>query len=150
MKKHRFSAVIESAGGGGAFVIVPFDVEAAFGKKRVPVAATIDGVPYRGSLMRYGRPEHMLGVLKDIRRQIGKDIGDTVDVVVWEDHGERVADVPPELAEALAKNPEAKARFEKLSYTHQREHAAYIAEAKKEETRQRRVENTIRFLLENA
>ncbi len=150
MKKHRFSAVIESAGGGGAFVIVPFDVEAVFGKKRVPVAATIDGVPYRGSLMRYGRPEHMLGVLKDIRRQIGKDIGDTVDVVVWEDHGERVADVPPELAEALAKNPEAKARFEKLSYTHQREHAAYIAEAKKEETRQRRVENTIRFLLENA
>ncbi len=108
MKKHRFSAVIESAGGGGAFVIVPFDIEKAFGKKRVPVQATIDGVPYRGSLVRYGRPEHMLGVLKDIRRKIGKDIGDAVDVSVWVDQEERVVEIPAAFAAALRENPAAR------------------------------------------
>lgn len=146
MKKHRFSAVIESAGGGGAFVIVPFDVEKAFGKKRVPVHATIDGVPYRGSLVRYGRPEHMLGVLKDIRREIGKDIGDAVDVVVWEDREERVVEIPAAFAEALRQNPAAKERFERLSYTHQREHVNFINEGKKEETRLRRIVKTVENL----
>lgn len=64
---HRFSAVIEDAGGGGAFVTIPFDVERAFGKKRVPVRATIDGVPYRGSLVRMGGECHILGILKSVR-----------------------------------------------------------------------------------
>ena len=75
-------AVIEDAGGGGMFVSIPFDVEAAFGKKRVKVIATIDGVLYRGSLMRMGGPCHILGVLKDIRRQIGKGLCDQVHVTV--------------------------------------------------------------------
>lgn len=51
-EKHSFRAVIEQADGGGAYVSIPFDVEKTFGKKRVPVKATIDGEPYRGSLVR--------------------------------------------------------------------------------------------------
>jgi hypothetical protein len=53
---YTFSARVESARGGGAYVAIPFDVEQAFGKKRVPVNATIDGVPYRGSLVLMGEP----------------------------------------------------------------------------------------------
>ena len=77
---HTFRAVIEDAGDGGAFVTIPFDVEQAFGKKRVKVLATIQGVPYRGSLVRMGGECHLLPVLKDIRRQTGKSIGDEIEV----------------------------------------------------------------------
>lgn len=146
MKKLTFTAVIQAAGGGGAFVHVPFDVEKAFGKKRVPVHATIDGAAYRGTLVRMGTPEHLLVVLKEIRRRIGKDIGDSVDVIVWEDVEERTVELPADVLEALDAAPDAKERFEKLSYTHRREYVNHINDAKKEETRRRRIEKTIEAL----
>ena len=68
----------------GAYVEIPFDVKEAFGKGRVPVHATFDGVPYDGSLVRMGTPGHIIGVRKDIRSRIGKGPGDTVHVVVQE------------------------------------------------------------------
>lgn len=147
MNIYTFTAVIEEAGGGGAFVIIPFDVEEAFGRKRVPVHASFDGVPYRGTLVRYGRPEHMLVVLKEIRQKLGKDAGDTVEVTLRADKDERVVDVPLELEEAFRLEPQARERFEALSFTHRREHAAYVAEAKKEETRRRRADKTVETLL---
>lgn len=146
MKTHRFTAIIRDAGGGGAFVIVPFDVEKTFGKKRVPVHATIDGISYRGTLVRMGSPEHLLIVRKDIRRTIGKEIGDEVNIAVWEDTDERTVDIPPDLRAALEAAPDANARFEKLAYTHRREYVQHINDAKKEETRLRRIEKTIEKL----
>ena len=68
----------------GAYVEIPFDVQAAFGKGRVKVLATFDGVPYNGSLVRMGTPGHIIGVRKDIRAKIGKQPGDTVHVTVQE------------------------------------------------------------------
>ena len=53
-KKHTFTATIQNAGGGGAFVEVPFDVEKAFGSKKPKVKAMIEGVPYRGLLPAWG------------------------------------------------------------------------------------------------
>ena len=70
--QHRFTAPIEPSGSGGAYVTVPFDVEAAFGAKRPRVQATFDGVPYRGTLVRMGGPDHILIVLQAIRERIGK------------------------------------------------------------------------------
>jgi hypothetical protein len=145
-KKFTFRAVIRDAGGGGAFVCIPFDVEAVFGKKRVPVQAWIEGVPYRGTLMRMGAPTHMLGVLKDIRRAVGKDIGDEVEVVLQQDTTPRIVDVPPDLQQALDGDPAALAAFQKLSYTHQREHVRAVLDAKQPATRRRRIEKTILML----
>lgn len=68
----------------GAYVEIPFDVKAAFGKLRVKVHATFDGVPYDGSIVRMGMPRPILGIRKDIRKQIGKQPGDTVHVTVKE------------------------------------------------------------------
>ena len=86
MKTYKFKARIESAGGGGALIFFPYDVEKEFGTKgRVPVKATFDGVPYSGSMMKYGAPQHMLGILKSIREQIGKGPGDVVDVTIEKD-----------------------------------------------------------------
>ena len=147
-KKHSFKATIQNAGGGGAFVDVPFDVEQAFGEKRPKVKATIEGVPYRGLLTRMGRPNHMLIILKGIREQIGKSFGDQVKVTVEADAEPRVLEVPGELLKVLKKDKVAMSVFEKLSYTHRREYVMWINEAKKDETRKRRIEKTLEMLKE--
>lgn len=145
-KKHTFKAVIQDASGasgGGAFVEVPFDVEKAFGSKRPKVKAMIEGVPYRGLLTRMGGPNHILIVLKGIRERIGKTFGDEIQVSVELDAEERVIEIPKDLMNELKKDREAKAIFDKLSYTHRMEYVTWIEEAKKEETRQRRIVKTI-------
>jgi bifunctional DNA-binding transcriptional regulator/antitoxin component of YhaV-PrlF toxin-antitoxin module len=145
-QQHRFRAVIEEAGGGGAFVTVPFDVEQAFGSKRVPVCATIDGEPYRGTLVRMGGDCHMLIVLKEIRQRIGKQPGDEVEVMVQVDREPRVVEVPAELRVALRSNPQAQSFFDALAFTHQREYVRWIAEAKREQTRAARITRTVEML----
>jgi len=93
-QKQKFRAVIENAGNGGAFVTIPFDVEQVFGKKRVKVKATIEGEPYRGSLVRMGGACHVLGVRKEIREKIGRTFGDEIDIEVEEDTEPREITVP--------------------------------------------------------
>lgn len=145
-QKHTFTATIQNAGGGGAFVEVPFDVEAAFGAKKPKVKAMIEGVPYRGILTRMGGEHHILIILKNIREQIGKTFGDEIKIIVEEDIEPRVIEIPKELSKELKKDKDTKAFFEKLSYTHQREYVMWINEAKREETRQTRVAKTIEML----
>lgn len=145
-QKHLFRAVIEDAGGGGAFISIPFDVEKAFGKKRVKIKATIEGEPYRGTLVRMGGPHHMLPVLKEIRVKIGKSFGDEVAVELEEDFEPRQVDVPPDLQQALAANPKAHVFFNRLSYTHQKEYVRWITESKRDQTRVDRVQRTVQLL----
>jgi bacteriocin resistance YdeI/OmpD-like protein/uncharacterized protein DUF1905 len=145
-KKHTFTATIQNAGGGGGFVEVPFDVEGVFGSKRPRVKALIEGVPYRGLLVRMGGPGHMLIVLKGIREQIGKTFGDEIQVTVEPDLEERVIEIPNDLMKELKKDKEAKAFFDKLSYTHRKEYVRWVEEGKKEETRQSRIVKTIEML----
>ena len=95
MKKYKFTAAIEEGEGGGAYVLFPSDVEKKFGTNaRVPVGATFNGVPYAGSLIKCANPQHMLGVLKSIRSQIGAHVGDKIQVEVWKDEMPRTVDVP--------------------------------------------------------
>lgn len=68
----------------GAYVEFPYDVREEFGRGRVKVRATFDGVPYDGSLVRMGTPGHIIGVRKDIRAAVRKQPGDTVHVTVRE------------------------------------------------------------------
>lgn len=141
-----FSAIIELADGGGAFVTVPFDVEPVFGRKRVPIRATFDGVPYRGTLVRMGESRHLLIIRKEIREQIGKGPGDVVHVTLEEDPEPRVVTLPEDFRAALHAHPDAEARFGALSYTHRKEYVRWIEEAKREATRRRRIEKSIEML----
>ena len=145
-KQQTFSAVIQNAGGGGAFVEVPFDVEKEFGSKRPKVRATIEGVPYRGLLVRMGGEHHMLIVLKGIREQIGKTFGDEINITVEPDTEPRLIEIPKDLAKEFKKEKDAKAFFDKLSYTHQKEYVTWINDAKREETRRNRITETIEML----
>ena len=144
--KHTFTATILNAGGGGAFVEVPFDVEKAFGAKKPKVKATFDGAPYRGILARMGTDYHILIILKSIREQIGKSFGDKVRITVELDTEPREVEVPKDLMRELKQNKEAKAFFDKLSYSHKREYVMWINEAKKEETWQNRIVKMIEML----
>jgi hypothetical protein len=145
-KEYSFRAKIENPGGGGAFVRIPFDVEQAFGMKRVPVIATIDGEPYRGTLVRMGEPCHILIVLKEIRKKIGKDFGDEVDVILEQDKEPRRVEIPEDFQRALEEDLQAKIAFDKLSYTHQKEYVNAIVESKRVETRISRIARSIQEL----
>jgi len=146
MKTYKFKARIESAGAGGACVYFPYDVEKEFGSRgRVPVKATFDGVPYSGSMIKYGAPQHMLGILKDIQEQIGKGPGDIVEVTVEKDEAERSVDVPAEF-EKFLKKEKVWAAFDQLSYTHKKEYVRWITEARREETRANRLAKSVEML----
>ena len=152
MAEATFRAPVRSSGrgGGGHLIDVPPQVvEALGGKGRIAVTATFDGVPYRGSIVRMGDGA-VLGVLKAIMAEAGVSVGDTLTVVVRNDDAPREVEVPDDLAEALARNDEVRAVFDGISFSHRREYVNSITEAKRAETRARRVERTIQALLERA
>jgi bifunctional DNA-binding transcriptional regulator/antitoxin component of YhaV-PrlF toxin-antitoxin module len=146
MKKYKFKAKIEAGDGGGAYVLFPYDTGKEIAAKgKVPIKATFDGVPYTGSLFKYGKPLHVLGMPKAIREQIGKSPGDTLEVVVWKDEEVRTVEVLAPF-ENLMKKEGLLPVFQKLSYTHRKEYCRWISEAKKEETRLKRLEKAIEML----
>lgn len=146
MTKYKFKAKIEPGDGGGAYVLFPYDTEKEFATKgKVPVKATFNGVLYTGSLIKYGNPLHMMGVPKSIREQIGKGPGDTIEVVVWRDEEVRTVEVPAQF-EKLIKEKGLLPVFEKLSYTHRKKYCRWITDAKKEETRLKRLRKAIEML----
>ena len=146
MKKYKFRAQLQPGRGGGAYVFFPYDVEKEFGTKgKVPVQATFDGVRYKGSLFKYSYSQHVLGILKSIREQIGKQPGDTVDLAIWKDEELRTVEIPADFRNRLKKESLLPI-FEKLSYTHRKEYCRWITEAKKEETRLRRLEKAVEML----
>lgn len=140
-----FDAVIREAPRGGAYVEVPPDVQAALGSQgRIAVNASFDGVPYRGSIASMGGAR-ILGLLKSIRSKLGKGPGDQVSVTVELDTEERAIAVPADLVEALTAAA-LRERFDGLSSSHRREYVSWIDEAKRPETRARRVRQTIERL----
>jgi hypothetical protein len=141
----RFEAVIQSAAGGGAYVEVPAEVITALGGGgRIPVEATFDGLPYRGSIASMGGCM-ALGILKQIRTDLGKGPGDPVVVTLSRDTAERTIAVPEDLAAAL-EAAGARAAFDNLSFSHRREHINAITDAKKPETRARRIARAVEMV----
>jgi hypothetical protein len=140
-----FEGCIVVNAGGGAWVEVPQWVVAALGGGgRIPVQATFDGVHYRGSIASMGGCT-ALGILKGIRAQLGKGAGDVVTVTVERDTVERTVDVPDDLAVALDQAG-LRESFDKLAYSRRREHVQAILDAKKPETRERRIGRALEML----
>lgn len=88
-KEYSFSAILhEIPDKGGAYIIFPYDIRKEFGKGRVRVHASFDGIPYDGSIVNMGvKDEHgkicyIIGVLKSIRKQLGKKDGDSIQVKI--------------------------------------------------------------------
>lgn len=124
---------------------IPFDVEAVFGAKRVPVKAVINGAEYRGSIARMGG-KYVLGVPKEFRTRAGIAAGEHIVVTLEKDTAERVVTIPNDLAAALKENGVA-AAFDTLSYTLRKENVRSVEEARAAETRTRRIQKTVDMLL---
>ncbi|HNW60520.1 MAG TPA: YdeI/OmpD-associated family protein [bacterium] len=148
MKKYEFDALIQKNPDlNAAFIEFPFDVEKEFGTKgRVKVVATFDGYEYRGSLVRMGYPCHWLGLTQQVRAAIRKNPGESVHVVLTKDEEPREVTLPEDLARKLNENLEAKLFFNGLSFTHRKEYVRWIVEAKKQETREKRLLKAIDLL----
>ena len=89
MKRYEYNTVLhENTDDGGAWVAFPWDIREEFGKGRVKVHASFDGIPYDGSVVNMGLKNedgsvcYVLGVRKAIRQQLGKADGDTIRVAV--------------------------------------------------------------------
>lgn len=85
MPTYEFIAtIIQNENLDAAYVEVPFDIREIFGKGRLLVHATFDGVPYDGQIVKMGTPCYIIGLRKDIRAKIGKGFGDSVHVTFQE------------------------------------------------------------------
>ena len=133
---------------GPAAAVVLSDEQVAVvgeGAKRFPVVATVNGHTWRTTVTRM-RGEFLLGLNREVREQARVEAGDTVHVELELDTAPREVEVPQALAAALALDAEADANFARLAYTHRKEYARWIEEAKRDETRQRRVAEALELL----
>ena len=143
----RFRARLEPVPHGGCFVAVPEKAAAAAGLRYgARVRGTVNGAPFRSSLMKYSGVFH-LGVHKATLAAAQVAVGDEVAVVVEIDDEPLPTDtVPPDLTRALRGDPAARAVYAALSPAHKREHVKYVIEDKRPETRARRIVKTVATL----
>ena len=122
-------------------IVVPFDPKEVWGRTRVPVVATVNGYEYRTTIAKMGG-RFLMPFAREHRAASGIDAGDAIEVTLVEDTVERTVEVPADFAAAL-KEAKLLDAFEKLSFTHRKEHVRAIEEAKKAETRARRIGKAI-------
>ena len=115
------------------------------GAKRFPVVATINDYRWRTTVTRM-RGEFLVGLNREVREGAGVEAGDTVALTLALDSEPREVEVPDALQRALDRDPATRAAFDKLAFTHRKEYARWIAEAKREETRHRRVEQAVEMI----
>jgi len=142
----HFKTQLQPRGPAAAVILDDTQVAAVGeGAKRFPVVATVNGYTWRTTVVRMGG-EFLLGLSKEVRQGAGAEAGDEVDVTMELDTAPREVEVPEALAVALAADPEAKASFDRMAFTHRKEYARWIADAKQEQTRQRRLGQALEMI----
>lgn len=131
--------------GPSCFIPLPFDPKAVFGKVRAPVVATVNGYTFRTTIAAMGGPV-CIGLRRSHREAAGLAGGETVQVTVALDEAPRTVTAPADLLRALQAVPGALDAWTASSYTHQREHVEAIEDAKKPETRTRRIDGAVRMI----
>lgn len=143
----RLTATLEPRGPAGAIVLTDEQVASLGAGKTPPVRVTANGRTVAARVGRMGG-ENLLGFSKKLRADLGVEIGDVLDVTIALDAGSREVEVPPALATALGNDPAAKAAFDALAPSHRKEFARWVDEAKRDETRDSRVEQSLQMLRE--
>jgi hypothetical protein len=129
--------------GNNTGIEVPADVVAALDAgKRPPVVVNVNGYQYRSTVAPMGG-KYLLPFSADRRKESGIQGGDAIDVELTLDASPRTVEVPDDLRSALDASASAAAAWEKLSYTHRKEHVRSVLDAKKAETRARRIEAVV-------
>lgn len=128
--------------GGMSCIPIPFDPKGVFGKVRAPVRVTINGYTFRSTIAAMGGPP-FVPFRRSHREAAGLEGRETLRVTLELDEEKREVTPPPDLVKALKSSPPGWDRWQELSYTHQREFVEAIEEAKKPETRARRVAGAV-------
>jgi hypothetical protein len=123
------------------FIALPFDIRQEFGRARPPVKVSINGYSYRSTVSVYGG-KYFIPVRKSNQDAAGIKPGDKVRASIVLDEEPRTVDPPADLLAALTKS-RLKPDWEKLSYSKKKEYADVLLQAKKPETRARRVEKVL-------
>jgi Bacteriocin-protection, YdeI or OmpD-Associated/Domain of unknown function (DUF1905) len=143
-----FLTTVELTGKTATFFRVPVDVPSQFeGRQRPPIVVRLCGHTYRSTIAKYG-DEYFVPLSKTNREAAGVAAGDRIAVEIEADAAPREIEPPPELAAALARDDEARQVYGSLSYSHRKEYAEWIAEAKRPETRARRAAKAVDLLRE--
>ncbi len=120
-------------------ITCPFNVLEVFGSKaRIPVKITVDGHSFRSSLAPMGGC-HMMVFNKEMREKTGYKGGDTIRIFMERDTEPRTVDIPDDVLVTLKQNETAYRVFLNYSYSRQKEVIEWINDAKKPETRQKRI-----------
>jgi Bacteriocin-protection, YdeI or OmpD-Associated/Domain of unknown function (DUF1905) len=144
-----FRTILRLEGPNATGIHVPLEVMAALdGRKRVPVVVTINGHSYRSTVVPYTGEPAMLPLAAVHREAAGVRAGEEIEVTLEVDNEPRVAEIPPELAEALAADPAAAAFFATLSYSNKRVFTLNVEGTSNPETKARRVAKAIELLRE--
>jgi hypothetical protein len=141
----RFRAELKFEGKTATYIEVPLDVRAVFGREWAPVRGTVNGAPLRSTIAKYG-DSYFLPVNREVREDAGAAAGETVEVELELDTKPRTVRVPKDLASAL--DDKARAAFDRMSYTHRKEYVEWIEEAKRDETRRRRIAKAVELISE--
>lgn len=142
----RFHTRLEARGPAAAVVLTDTQVAAiGEGAKRFPVVATVNGHTWRTSVARMGG-EFLVGLNREVRQRAGVEAGDEVEVSLELDTDPREVELPPEFEEALVADSDARTKFQSMSFTHRKEYARWIGDAKREETRLRRVGQALEMI----
>jgi Bacteriocin-protection, YdeI or OmpD-Associated/Domain of unknown function (DUF1905) len=143
-----FQTTVELFTKTGTGLRVPQEVVTSLGqRKRPPVRITIGEYTYRSTVAVYG-DEYFLPLNAKDRENAGVAAGDTIAVHIELDTEPREVTVPADLASALDEDAQASQHFARLSYSHKREYVNWIEEAKRAETRQRRIAKAVEMLRE--
>lgn len=148
MPSRSFSATVVRDG-ASCFIVLPFDPKATFGKVRAPVVATVNGYTFRTTIAAMGGPP-CIGLRRSHREAAGVAGGETVAVQVALDDAPRTVTAPADLLRALRAVPGALAAWTASSYTHQREHVEAIEDARRPETRARRISAAVAMVAAKA
>jgi hypothetical protein len=143
MPSKTFKATIVR-NGSACYIPLTFDPKSVFAKVRAPVKVTLNGYTYRSTIAAMGGPP-CIPLRKSHREAAGLEGGETIDVRLDLDTEARVVKPPADLVKAL-KASSAWDRWGDLSFTHQREHVEAIEDAKKPETRARRIERAVQMV----
>lgn len=145
-RSQRFAWTPSDENPEGMFAIpLPFDPRAVFGKMNAPVVVTVGGHSYRSTITNMGGSP-WIPFRKSNRDAAAIEAGITVEVEVTLDVAERTVDLPDDLAEALAAIPGGREAWDKASFTHRREYVESLVDAKKPETRAKRLEKAVAFV----
>ena len=140
------TAELVARGPAAAFVLDDEQVAiVGEGAKRFPARAAINDATLRTTVAKMPG-EYLFGLSRAAREQAGLVTGDTVTFTLELDTEPRTVDIPEALASALAADPVARAAFDALAYTHRKEFARWVAEAKRVQTRDGRVSQTLEML----